>query len=230
MVMNVPMQTASINRELENRGISPDTVDVKALIDPTLSLPENKTLILTQFAGTEASHVKHSKGLQDEMTAQFCDYVGEECTKGDKEACKASCNECGTHCKAPIVQAQDKKTREYVKIDTRKAEIVGRRKERYKGVPEVKRKPKVDNHRLISRKKGGNCQPKYKSLDLKRRVSQLESRIEVIEKKFGGTKGMATKKKQHCKNTKVKKHSRKPKKCACPRDSKGKFKKKHKSR
>lgn len=235
MVMNTPLQIASISRELERRGISPDTVDVSALIDPTLSLPENKELILSQFAGTEAGNIRQSKGLDEQMGAQFCEYVDEECIRGDKEACKAACNECGTHCEPQIVQVQNRKTREYVKIDTRKGEIVSRRKERYKGVPQVrKKKPIFRDTRKIKTKHKKPITKKTKStrvkhipeVNIEMRLSKLESRVEVIEKKIGGTKGMETKKKQHCKNTKVKSHTRKPRKCKCPRNKKGQFAKK----
>lgn len=98
-VLHPKLQRANLERELRKKGISPDTVDLHALIDPSLTYRENKKGVLASVGKGNGRHNGNGNGSLEERTkAQFCSYAGEECLKSNKEACAAACKECGTHC------------------------------------------------------------------------------------------------------------------------------------
>lgn len=86
------MSEAGIENWLSQKGIEPDTIDVHGEYDSSLSYTQN----LAHFK----TLLKTGKGRRPKKyyDAEWCGYMGGECTRGNKEACIAACRDCGVHC------------------------------------------------------------------------------------------------------------------------------------
>lgn len=88
-IMPRALQEQTIRQDLIRVGLDPQTIDVHALVDGTLSLPENRRNIarkLKYSVGVKAG-VREQKKKVD---TQYCGWLREKCeVNGDKESCKA---------------------------------------------------------------------------------------------------------------------------------------------
>ncbi|MHC1602660.1 MAG: hypothetical protein ACXQS4_05495 [Methermicoccaceae archaeon] len=92
-VMNVGFQKATLKKVLKKHGIAPDTVDLDALIDSTLSYPENRANILKHLGvGGKRASTKKERRASDEA---YCVSLNDECVSGDIEACQQLHEHCG---------------------------------------------------------------------------------------------------------------------------------------
>lgn len=88
-IMPRALQEQTIRRDLVRAGLDPQTIDVHALVDGTLSLPENRRNI--------AQKMKYSVGVKagvreqkKKVDTQYCGWLREKCeVNGDEASCKA---------------------------------------------------------------------------------------------------------------------------------------------
>lgn len=66
MNMNKSLQVHTIAKMLEVQGIAADTVDLEALVDPRLTLPENITLV-SEVVGTKLNGEFKNRQIEDEV-------------------------------------------------------------------------------------------------------------------------------------------------------------------
>ena len=78
-VMNAGLQKANIIRLLKNRGVEPDLIDIDAMLDPSLSYPENRDNIMEQVHLTTQDF-----GEMEEYRPELVD----SCILGDLDSCK----------------------------------------------------------------------------------------------------------------------------------------------
>ena len=86
------MSRAGIEKWLKQKGIEPDTIDVEGEYDSDISFSAN----LIHFK--ELLKTGKGRRTQKEYDAQWCDFIGGECSRGNKDACIAACRDCGAHC------------------------------------------------------------------------------------------------------------------------------------
>ena len=88
MVMNRNLQIQRIKQDLVRAGYDPETVDVYALIDERLSLPENRKNIadMHRYSIAKQPGVREAKRRAD---VGWCDSLRHRCEiRGDEESCR----------------------------------------------------------------------------------------------------------------------------------------------
>ena len=86
--MNRNLQIQRIKQDLVRAGYDPETVDVYALVDERLTLPENRTNVakMYRYSVQKAPGAREQKRRADEG---WCDSLRNQCEiKGDPEACR----------------------------------------------------------------------------------------------------------------------------------------------
>lgn len=87
-VMNRNLQIQRIRQDLVRAGYDPETVDVYALVDERLTLPENRQNVakMYRYSTQKAPGVREQKKRAD---VGWCDSLRNQCEiKGDQEACR----------------------------------------------------------------------------------------------------------------------------------------------
>lgn len=87
-VMNRNLQIQRIRQDLVRAGYDPETVDVYALVDERLTLPENRQNVakMYRYSTRKAPGVREQKKRADEG---WCESLRTQCEiKGDQEACR----------------------------------------------------------------------------------------------------------------------------------------------
>lgn len=106
VVMARALQERKIREDLVRNGHDPQKVDVYALVDGRLSLPENRRNIARKLGYSVGVKTTSVKARKTKETDQYCTWRQEDCeVNGNQESCRAYTRDCNAPSKVKKVAA-----------------------------------------------------------------------------------------------------------------------------